>query len=366
MNSLILVVDDDPVTTLTIQSILSRSGFQVCTAMNVADAYLEIHRHRPGLVLLDVNLPDGNGFDVCRKILEGSTSSQMPVIFLSADDDVSTKVLGFEAGGVDYITKPVSGEELTARVKTHLRLRHAYETLEELQSERIRRLAAAQESILPDPSLLPNANCHVSLRQLTEGVGGDFYDVIVSGEGTFDYIIADASGHDLASSYWTSALKTLLLDYANPTNSPLEILNSLNGPLRRILPAGSFFTMIYARINRRSRTLRIASAGHPPAVMLSEDGSVQPLYIEGDVLGVYADAVFGVKELKVHSGEKLFLYTDGLTESFSFGDKGLYRLLTSIGDSHGVKLERMLETIVAAMASDRKIADDIVLMGIEV
>lgn len=120
---------------------------------------------------------------------------------------------GFEAGGVDYITKPLEGKEILARVGTHLRLKQANERLLELQADRIRQLVQAQGTIMPSPQELPEARFEIALRQVMEA-GGDFYDVIPVGEGVVDYVVADASGHDLAASFWTAALKTLLNEYA--------------------------------------------------------------------------------------------------------------------------------------------------------
>ena len=146
---LILIVDDDTVTNQMIQTILAWAGFDTACAFDVAGPLAGIREHHPDLILLDVSLPDGSGFDVCRQIQGEPGASQAPVLFISSNEDVSTKVQGFEAGGVDYITKPLAGAEIIARVRTHLRLKQAYEMLAELQAERIQWLATAQEALMP-------------------------------------------------------------------------------------------------------------------------------------------------------------------------------------------------------------------------
>ena len=108
--------------------------------------------------------------------------------------------------GTDYITKPIVGAEEIARVRTHLRLRQAYEMLAELQAERVQQLASAQRNLMPRPKDFPEARFQVSLRQAL-AAGGDFYDVIPAGQDSVDYLVADASGHDLAASLWTASLK---------------------------------------------------------------------------------------------------------------------------------------------------------------
>ena len=210
---MILIADDDITTNNMLQTILRNAGFLTCSTFDAAGSIEAIRRERPELILLDVGLPDGNGIDVCRRIRKEPAAAQTPVLFISANDDIATKVQGFEAGGVDYITKPLSGVEVLARVGTHLRLKHAYEKIAELQAERVWKLAMTQEAVMPLPKDLPDARFQVKLTQVLNA-GGDFYDVIPSGNQVFDYIVADAAGHDLSSSYWTAALKTLLSIYA--------------------------------------------------------------------------------------------------------------------------------------------------------
>ena len=193
-------------------------------------------------------------FDLCRTIQSTPRTAQTPVLFLSSYDDISTKLSAFDAGGVDYIPKPVEGAELIARVSTHMRLREAYRLLAELQADQIMRLANAQDSIMPHPQQFPEARFQIALHQIQKA-GGDFYDVLPVGFGVVDYIVADASGHDLSSSFWTAALKTLIVAYASAASSPRQVLQAINGALCRVLPSGVFLTLVYARLNRQSKRL---------------------------------------------------------------------------------------------------------------
>jgi phosphoserine phosphatase RsbU/P len=363
---LILVVDDDTTTNNMIRMILTRAGFHSACAFDVAGAMTGIREHRPDLILLDVSLPDGSGFEVCRQLRTESGASQTPVLFISSHDDVSTKVRGFEAGGVDYITKPVAGAEVVARVTTHLRLKQAYETLAELQAERIQRLAVAQEALMPLPQDLPEARFYVSLQQVLKA-GGDFYDVIPVGDHVVDYMVADTSGHDLAASFWTAALKALMAEYASPVNSPRDILHSMNGALLRILPEGVFLTLVYARLNRQSGRLTLVSAGHPPAIILPGDGTEPTVvHLEGDVVGTFPDAAFGVKELAIRPGDRLLLYSDGLVETGGNLEEGVRRLAGACAAARRDPIEKMVESVVAELTRGVTAQDDIVLMGVEV
>src|ERR1035437_7556635 len=134
---LVLVVDDDVATTLLIQGTLSSRGFQVVCAFDVAGATTVIEERHPDLILLDVNLPDGNGLDLCRKLKAEPGTAQTPVLFISANEELPAKIKGFNAGAADYISKPFAGEEVVARVSTHLRLKQAYEALAEFHAARI-------------------------------------------------------------------------------------------------------------------------------------------------------------------------------------------------------------------------------------
>ncbi|HYB20162.1 MAG TPA: fused response regulator/phosphatase [Thermodesulfobacteriota bacterium] len=363
---LILIVDDEITTNRLIHTILTRAGFQTVCAFDVAGALAQIRERHPDLILLDVSLPDGSGFEVCRWLQGEPGTSQTPVLFISSHDDVSTKVQGFEAGGVDYITKPVAGGEVIARISTHLRLKQAYESLAELQAERIQRLAVAQEELMPVPEDLPDAHFCISLNQVLKA-GGDFYDVISIGNQVVDYMVADASGHDLAASFWTAALKTLLAEYANPINSPREVVCSMNRVLRRILPEGVFFTLIYARLNRQNGQLSLINAGHPPAISIPGNGKeAVVVQQEGDVVGVFPDATYEATELTVHTGDRFFLYSDGLIEIEGTAEEGLRRLIASCIALRGVSLGDMVPSVVREVTGGITAQDDIVLMGVEV
>jgi len=203
-NMVILIVDDDPTTRQMLRGILRQVGFQTVGAADGGEGLAQAKDLRPDLILLDLHLPDIDGFAVCESIKKTPGISDTPILFISANDDVSVKVRGFDAGGIDYITKPLSGPEIIARVRTHLRLKQAYEALAQLEVERVKRLATSQQMILPTPDQFPTARFAAILRQ-SHGAGGDFYDVLPVGDSLVDYVVADASGHDLETSLWTTS-----------------------------------------------------------------------------------------------------------------------------------------------------------------
>ena len=362
---LVFVVDDDSSIIRTIDGFLKRAGFRTASAGDKAGALLGIREMHPDLILLDVNLPDGSGFDVCRELKANAATLTTPVLFISANEDTPTKVQGFEIGGVDYITKPIVGAEVIARVRTHLRLKRAYERIAELQAERVERLASAQQGLMPRPDEIPDAHFQVSIRQVL-AAGGDFYDVIPAGQNTIDYLVADASGHDLAASLWTASLKALAAEYAGPLNLPVEIVRSINSSLCRLLPSGSFFTLVYARLNHQTGKLSLVNAGHPPAIVIRANEN-EPVIVrqESDVLGAFPDAVFGTAELTLKPGDRMFLYTDGLVETGCSYEHRIQRLAGGCLSRRAVALASLVHEVVDEVMSGLSPADDTLFMGVE-
>ncbi|MCP4672350.1 MAG: response regulator [Desulfobacula sp.] len=130
---IIMLVDDMPQNLITLESLLKKKGYQVRPALSGKQALKALSGFLPDLILLDVRMPEMNGFEVCEKIKSDPATNQIPVIFISALDAVEDKIRGFEAGGVDYITKPFQSEEVLARIGTHLKLKKALEEIKVLK-----------------------------------------------------------------------------------------------------------------------------------------------------------------------------------------------------------------------------------------
>lgn len=362
----ILIVDDDLITRMVLEQLLMEAGFDTVPACSVAEAFAAIQECYPDLILLDVHLPDGMGFDVCQKLQSVNATSHIPVLFISSNDDTTTKVKGFDAGAVDYVTKPLAGAEIIARVTTHLRLKQAYDRLSELHAERVQRLVTSQQSLMPRATDFPEARFQVSMNQVLQA-GGDFYDVIHVGHQIYDYIVADASGHDLGASFWTASMKALLSEYASSLSTPSKILYSINNTLIRILPEGVFFTAAYARLNRNINRLTLACAGCPPSLIIkSAEQKAEVIRLEADVIGAFNDAEFGIMEMNVKPGDRLYLYTDGLVEIRGSIEKGLKILVESCISRSGEPLETAVQSIVQSLTGGIEPGDDIVLMGVEI
>jgi adenylate cyclase len=131
----ILVVDDNPANLTLLSGMLTEGGYEVRPALNGALALRASLASPPDLILLDVNMPGLNGYDVCRELKSAGSTRDIPVIFISALDAIGDKVMAFEAGGVDYVTKPFQVREILARVETQLTLVRQRRRIEEKQRE---------------------------------------------------------------------------------------------------------------------------------------------------------------------------------------------------------------------------------------
>ncbi len=134
----ILIVDDIPDNLTVLAQMLTEHGYRVRPALNGKLALSAIQKSPPDLILLDIVMPDMNGYEICWQLKANSRTRDIPVLFLSALDDTVDKLKAFDVGGVDYITKPFQVEEVLARVQTHLALRNMQKRLEN-QNVRLQR-----------------------------------------------------------------------------------------------------------------------------------------------------------------------------------------------------------------------------------
>lgn len=130
-NATILVVDDTEQNVRLLAHVLKKEGYEILAAFSGKDALELVEKKKPEIILLDVMMPDMNGFEVCRALKKKASTRDIPVIFLSALSEIDSKVKGFKAGGVDYITKPFQREEVLARIDLHVRLTRLQNQLEE-------------------------------------------------------------------------------------------------------------------------------------------------------------------------------------------------------------------------------------------
>jgi DNA-binding response OmpR family regulator len=131
INDSVLIIDDKPDNIHLLAQVLQEEGFHVRSSTNADHALMTIYKKKPDIILLDIMMPGVDGFELCKTIKQDSKLNDIPIIFLSALDDLENKLTGFDLGGIDYITKPFHIDEIVARVKIHLQLRKKNRSLNE-------------------------------------------------------------------------------------------------------------------------------------------------------------------------------------------------------------------------------------------
>jgi phosphoserine phosphatase RsbU/P len=364
--AIVLIVDDDITSTRILQSILKKEGFTVITAENGFVAREVATAQRPDLILLDIHMPGEDGFSICADLKTRVKTAEIPVIFISAIEDIKSKIAGFEVGGVDYITKPYHPQEVLARVRLHIRMQRMVNSY----LKQLTMLSFSQQDLFPKPETYPAAGFNALYLQ-AYFAGGDFYDVIQVGEGIFDYIVADVSGHDAGTALATSALKALINQNVQMLYSPMENLKLLNSHLRSVLQEGQYISLIYVRVNRVLNRITMINAGNPPAVLLQQNHPIKTINLEGDLLGIFDSASLEVQEIYVTKGDRLFLFSDGLIEQNSSGfisrSEGLPAFLQLCDATRSASLNDALTAILENLFPDHEhLLDDVVLLGLDI
>jgi len=391
----ILAVDDTPANLQVLSGMLKDRGYKVRPVPGGKLALLAARRDPPDLILLDINMPEMNGYEVCEHLKADDTLKGIPVIFISALTEQLDKVKAFAMGGVDYLTKPFQMEELHARVETHLKLRSLHIELEESNarlakangrmSRDLKAAAKIQETFLPrEVPRIPGVDFAWCYRPCDE-LAGDGLNIIPLGDGKVGLYILDVSGHGVASALLSVTLSRLLSPPSEPssilirdggvpgkydTTPPAEVAARLN----RLFPfdplTEQFATLVYGILNAVTGEFRYVSAGHPGPVHLPSRADPVILESQGFPIGLAEDS-YEERSIRLGEGDRLYLYSDGVPEAMNpAGEQfGEARLKKAISQARPEPLQEgvatLLEEIVRWHGSERP-QDDISIMAVEV
>lgn len=365
----ILVVDDSKLDRILIGSILSREGYSVFYAENGIEAFKVASKQMPDLILLDVVMPQMDGYEVIKLMKKDPNLMDIPVIFLSGADKVENKVKGLTLGGLDYITKPVDPAELLARIKVHLKIKEAMERLQALQKEQLKSLETAQQMILVKPDELPNARFQVYYSPLY-GAGGDFYEVLEIGSNVYGFFLGDITGHDIKAAFVTSALKAILRQNFTVFNSLTEVFKSIQQVLCPLLPEEMFLSAVSLKVNRNTYQVDYITAGHPPAIVIGQEGNTKILKTESDLICAFQMSSLEEKRITLKKGDRILLYSDGLIEHKNAKkmsiSSSIDRLIETAKTIKDLPLKIFVNELVhTLLGKDANQQDDITLLAIQ-
>ncbi|MDZ4687903.1 MAG: SpoIIE family protein phosphatase [Planctomycetaceae bacterium] len=388
-------MDDTPANLQVLAGMLKDRGYKVRPVPSGKLALLAAQRDPPDLILLDINMPEMNGYEVCEHLKADEELQGIPVIFISALTEQLDKVKAFAFGGVDYITKPFQMEELHARVETHLKLRRLQTQLEEsnarLENVNGRMARDLKAAAKIQATFLPREMPHVPgadfawIFQPCDELAGDGLNIIPLGNRQWGLYILDVSGHGVASALLSVTLSRLLSPPSEPSSilirggdggdrfditRPAEVAARLN----RLFPFDSataqFATMVYGILDAATGEFCYVSAGHPGPVHLPSRADPVMLASAGFPIGLGGD-VYEERSVRLGAGDRLYLYSDGAPEAMDpagdlFGD---IRLLEAINQGRSEPLREGLTILLQAITKwhgATRAQDDLSILAVEV
>ena len=239
----VLIVDDTEPNVRLLAHVVKKEGYEVMAAFSGADALSLIEKRKPDIILLDVMMPEMNGFEVCEYLKDHEEYKDIPVIFLSALSETDSKVQGFNVGGVDYITKPFQREEVLARIDLHVKLRKLQAEL----SNKVEQLKQREESL---------QKLNAEKDELMRIVGHDFRNPVTGIMGLAGFLEENIDNIDVAEQ---SDILGII------KGSGQKLLNLVNGLLNKEEKA-SISELILQELDLRATILDIIDLHRPTAV----------------------------------------------------------------------------------------------------
>ena len=368
----VLIVDDVKANVDILVQALS-AEYKLSVALGGEQALDAVRRSLPDLVLLDIVMPDIDGYEICRRLRAGEATRELPIMFLSSLEDVSDKTRGFEVGGNDYLTKPFEILEVKARVRSLLKAK-AYAEAVKAAAERDLRIAREiQIGLLPAdvPRQIRGTGLDVyAVLEPARQVGGDLFEVLRLGPDRVLVALGDVSGKGIPAALFMAVTMTLLRNLARQGHAPEEILRQLNDELLEQNPRGMFVTLQCLVFDLAQGTVTCASAGHHAVVQVRPDQPPRMVFTtSGRVLGLLPAEDIRSERVDLRPGDTFVLYTDGVSEAFGPGDElfGDERLQAQVETTRGRSAR---ETTLGVLDAVRKHAagepqsDDITVLSV--
>ncbi|MBB3983764.1 SpoIIE family protein phosphatase [Sagittula sp. NFXS13] len=393
----VLVVDDSRLQLKLVGSVLKRWGFEVMTAESGPQALKICATDPPDLVLSDWMMPGMSGLELCRRFRELDHEGYGYFILVTSKSEKGDVAQGLDAGADDFLTKPVSNDELRARINAGERIlfmqrqlseknRDLSVALEELREihqaidNDLRQARTIQQSLVPE-RVCELATSRVSLLLQPCGhVGGDLVGMFRPGGTDLGLYSIDVSGHGITSAMVTARVAGYLsstfpeqnlalnrgFDGTFTMREPAEAAKMLNERLSADPGVEEYLTMAYVAADLSTGRMRMVQAGHSPPLLLRADGRTEFIGDGGLPIGLVEEVSYDQHEFMLHKGDLLLLYSDGFTEAVMkngemLGDDGLVRLFreSAAAGSGPDIMEDMFWRLTAEMADSEKLGDDV-------
>jgi sigma-B regulation protein RsbU (phosphoserine phosphatase) len=361
----ILVVDDNDDNRYTLTLYLDLEGYaNVETAQDGEEAIAQLKASDFDLVLLDVMMPKVDGYQVLAWLKEQARLRDLPVIMISALNEMNSVVRCIELGAVDYLLKPFNPVLLKARLGSTLekkRLRdeidaHLARLEQELDAARRLQMAMVPQSF-PAPSAAFPLDLCASMEPARE-VGGDLYDFFLTDDGMLCFLIGDVSGKGMPAALFMARAKSLirittelLRSREGASAKPAEIIARVNHELCLDNNDMMFVTLFFAMIAPGSGELEFCNAGHNAPYRLNGQGIEAIEGGKGIILGVKPDAVYATGSLSLAPGDSIYLFTDGVTEAANTQDElfSEQRLEAVLRDAAGTPAADIVNSVARAV-----------------
>ncbi|WP_187428553.1 Sensor histidine kinase RcsC [Roseobacter fucihabitans] len=392
---LVLVVDDSRLQRKILSSSLKRWGFEVMEA-DSGEMAMEICRtHSPEVVLSDWMMPGMSGIDFCKAFRELSGEAYSYFILLTSKSEKNEVAEGLDAGADDFLTKPVDGNELRARITAGERILEMQreltiknkvitETLDELQrlydslDGDLLEAKKLQQSLVPERfRSFPSGDLSLLLRS-SGHVGGDLVGFYPAGEGHLGLFAIDVSGHGISSALMTARLAGYLSATALDQNVALEKLTdgtfrsrppgeaiaTLNEMVLDEMETEHYFTLMLADIDLITGKMLVGQAGHPHPVIQRKCGKIEQEGTGGFPVGLISGVGFSQFELQLYPGDRLVILSDGVTEcplegGEFLGEEGLETVLAKLHAATGPGLFDSLMQSLTEISGLEEFPDDV-------
>jgi sigma-B regulation protein RsbU (phosphoserine phosphatase) len=328
----ILIADDQPDLLDALRLLLKGEGIEF-DAVTSPDAAISALQSRPfDLVLMDLNYTGDTtsgreGIDLLSRVQE--LDRLLPVIVMTGWGSVDLAVEAMRRGVRDFVQKPWDNAHLVATLRQEIDAGRERRRSEAAERRELAEALKIQQRLLPQQVPQIDGWEIAASWQPATGVGGDCFDAIRFGEARMALSIADVVGKGIPAALLMSNLQAAVRAFASEVTEPQALCHQVNRILCGNIAEGRFISFFYCVLDATAGTLTYTNAGHYLPMVVRVDGSAERLGDGGPVLGVLADADYGQAQVALGPGDRIVLFTDGLTEARNEADEefGEERLL---------------------------------------